>query len=502
MFENIWDMKYRILNILLAAVALCLVGCNGGSGDEPTSSSSAPTVSPTSVSFTADGGTATIEYDADAKPSLVSSADWCTTGDNSFSNGSGKFTVTASANSTTNVRYASVSVVCNGKKATVTVTQEAGTGSSGTSTSTEVVVTKRNPTSSLSNSKASAKAKSLYKYLLSIYGSKTISGAMGGTAWESGYTDYIYSQAGAGKYPGIVGFDYIFLNWPANAWSGAPDYGDISPVQTAYNNGNIIQIGWHWTVPSSESGFVDVTADGFTLSSDNQKKLNAYSYNTKAFSVEQALTSGTWQNNVITYQIKRLAGYMQLLKDANIPVLFRPLHEAAGDYTWGAWFWWGYEGADAYKKLWIYLYDQLTNVYGLDNLIWVFTVQTSNAGSIASVDTIKEWYPGDEYVDIVGADLYVKKNTTQADAFNQVNSSVGGAKMVTLSEFGNLLDIDGYFNADTPWLYFMNWCNSENSSWVLYCKASDGTYTWNNSASDWKSALNNSHTLNRGDFNY
>jgi len=482
----------------ISAIALGFTGCKGGSGDEPTPSSSAPTVSPSSVSFDANGGTATIEYTAASKPNIVSTMTaWCNGSVDSFNNGSGTFTITVSANSTTSERTAEVRVVCSGQKAIVSVTQAAGTGSSGTGTgggAAEVVVTKRNPTSSLSNSNASAKTKSLYKYLLGIYGSKTISGAMGGVAWETGYTDCIYSNAG--KYPGIVGFDYIFLNYPTTAWDQT-NYANISVVQDAYNNGNIIQLGWHWTVPSSESNFVDVTADGFTYDSNNQAKLKTYSYKTKSFSVEKALTSGTWQNNVITYQIKRLAGYLQLLEDANIPVLFRPLHEAAGDYTWGAWFWWGYEGAEQYKKLWIYLYDQLTNVYGLDNLIWVFTAQTSNEGKLASVDAIKEWYPGDAYVDIVGADLYVDKNTTQADAFNQVNSSVNGGKMVTLSEFGNLLDIDGYFKADAPWLYFMNWYGTETSNvWSL------STDSWANTASDWKSALNNSHTLNRGDFNY
>ena len=47
-----------------------------------------------------------------------------------------------------------------------------------------------------------------------------------------------------------------------------------------------------------------------------------------------------------------------------------------------------------YKKLWYYLYDELTNKYGCTNLIWVWNGQNP------------EWYPGDEYVDVIGEDIY------------------------------------------------------------------------------------------------
>jgi len=498
---------------MIIGLAACGKDSGGSSGS---ASSVALSVKPTSLEFTADGGSETVDFTASTNPSFTGDGQTWYSYKKDFSNNKGTATITVEANSTTSERTGKYTVKCGSESATITIKQAAGTGSSGGGeSSTTVVVTERNPVNSLSNSNASSKAKALYKYLLSIYGKNTISGVSAGAAWDTGYVDYVYNQAGAGKYPGIAGFDYMFMNWPAKAWTGSydwtscPDYGDITPVKTAYNAGNIISICWHWSVPCSEDYFYQDNG------SDSRSKLDYYCfYNSgkdgfsgkgyPVFSATAALTEGTWQNKVITYQIKRLAGFMQLLEDADIPVLFRPLHEAAGDYSWGSWFWWGYEGADAFKKLWRYLYDQLTNVYGLDNLIWVYTVQTSDAGSLASLDTIKEWYPGDEYVDIVGGDLYVNKNTTQADAFNQINSSVEGKKMVALSECGNLLNIDGYFKADAPWLYFMSWNNRINggATWVLYCKNSDGSYSWNNTASDWKSALNNSHTLNRGDLKY
>ena len=74
--------------------------------------------------------------------------------------------------------------------------------------------------------------------------------------------------------------------------------------------------------------------------------------------------------------------------------------------------------------------------------------------------------------------------------------------MVVLSEFGNLLDVDKFFAEDAPWGYFMNWCNYEDGKPVLYCKNSDGAYSWNNTASDWKNALANTKVINRKDVKF
>ena len=80
--------------------------------------------------------------------------------------------------------------------------------------------------------------------------------------------------------------------------------------------------------------------------------------------------------------IDAIAQQLLILQEADVPILWRPLHEASG-----GWFWWGASGAEAYKQLYILLYDKLTNEYGLNNLIWLWNGQDA------------DWYPGDEYVD-------------------------------------------------------------------------------------------------------
>ena len=332
-------------------------------------------------------------------------------------------------------------------------------------------------TRTLSDPDAGEQVRKLYNFLLDCYGSKTLSGAMGGTAWETTYTDYIYSQTGS--YPAIVGFDYLHNNWVRSPYWG-PDYSDITPVKNAWEAHNIIQIGWHWNAATSEA-----VAHGTTIGDGD------FSYNTKAYSITEALKEGTWQHDDMMRQLTQIAGYLSLLQDEGIPVLWRPLHEAAGDYTWGAWFWWGYGGAEPCRQLWRFMYKLFTEDYGLHNLIWVWTAQTSNAGKLASVGDLQNWYPGDEYVDIVGGDFYDEKWLTQSSRFQLINDSVEGRKMVTVSEFGNLLDIDGYFAEGAPWLYFLNWNNYVNNQPVLYADS------WNNTAEDWKKAMNNPRTVNR-----
>ena len=320
------------------------------------------------------------------------------------------------------------------------------------------------------NAAATAEAKALYTFLRENYGKKQLSGVMGEVAWATTFSDMVAAEAG--KYPAIVGFDYIHLAYSPSNWI---DYGDISPVKGAWDAGSIPAMTWHWNVPVSEDG-----GDGsFNASSDQFKASNV-------------LVEGTWENRVATADVEKLAGYLKLLQDAGIPVLWRPFHEAAGDYTWGAWFWWGNSGTEVTKELWSWLHTKLTDEYGLNNLIWVWTVQTSDEGKPASMDKIRAAYPGDALVDIVGVDLYEAPLSDCTGQFELLYNLVEGKKMVALSECGNLLDVDAALEAGALWSYFMGWYEMENGLPVFN--------QWN-TAGEWKSILNNPAVINRGDFN-
>lgn len=244
-----------------------------------------------------------------------------------------------------------------------------------------------------------------------------------------------------------------------------------------------------------ENGFIisghDYTATEITLTIPAGGSMS-YDAKSDQFLASNVLVEGSWENTVAEADVKKLAGYLKLLQDANIPVLWRPFHEAAGDYTWGSWFWWGNSGVEVTKQLWSWLYDKLTNQYGINNLIWVWTVQTSDEGKPASMDKIRAAYPGDAMVDIVGADLYEEALSNQTAQFDLLYDLVGGKKMVALSECGNLLDVDAAFNDGALWSYFMGWYEQDDNGPAFI--------QWNLNG-EWSTVLNNPLVLNRGDFN-
>ena len=256
-------------------------------------------------------------------------------------------------------------------------------------------------------------------------------------------------------------------------------------LSTVKENGLIIS-GHDYTLQS-------VTIDSYIVHDD------VFSYN-NSFSPILALTEGTPHRSIIDADIEKLAGYMKLLQDANIPVLFRPFHEAAGDYAWGPWFWWGNDGVDATIQLWNYLRNKLENEYGLNNLVWVWTMQTSEAGNQADVSLIRSAYPGDDVVDIVGVDLYPDDVLTdQTNQFNLVNSVVEGKKMVALCEVGNLIDPVVAADNNALWSYFMNWYDyaSEGEFGFNTWNTAAVTHNGNNYSNTWAAVANSPYVVNR-----
>lgn len=307
--------------------------------------------------------------------------------------------------------------------------------------------------SRLTNPNATQETLALYERLQGYYGKKTLSGMMCDNL-SLGTSEFIKRETG--HYPMVVGIDYLHIGWEPCNWI---NYGDISTPLSVRDNGGIVQVGWHWNVPERQDFS---RPDQRHFYNDDFKKAGY-----PVFSAKEAVKEGTWQHEIVIADLAKLAGRLQLLADENIPVLFRPLHEAAGDYQWGSWFWWGYEGADACKALWRLMYDELVNRHHLNNLIWVWTVQTSRAGKLAPLSDLQAWYPGDDVVDIVGADLYINSMlTTQKPVFDLVNQLVEGRKMVALTECGNLLDFERCLQQDEHWLYFMQWCQADGyPSW-------------------------------------
>ncbi len=200
------------------------------------------------------------------------------------------------------------------------------------------------------------------------------------TAWYyNTYVDMLADQTG--NHVGLIGADF--------GWSTGDEY----PVQTLidhWREGGLVTVSWH-----ADNPFVD-KVDVYWNTVENKDKINL-----------KSLRKGEPQTKAwLSYrtELDRVAGALQKLQAAGVTVIWRPFHEMNGDF-----FWWGTNAhgnqqtnEDDYKALWIDLYDTLKNDYGLNNLIWTYSVVPSETWYAG----VKAYYPGKEYVDLVGMDYY------------------------------------------------------------------------------------------------
>lgn len=100
---------------------------------------------------------------------------------------------------------------------------------------------------------------------------------------------------------------------------------------------------------------------------------------------------------------EQLADALEELKDAGVTVIYRPFVEMTNSTTY---FWVQYcntpEEYAAFKRVWQQTYDYMVNTRGLTNLLWCFAPQFG--GNPETI--IENFYPGGEYVDIIGPTLY------------------------------------------------------------------------------------------------
>ena len=318
-------------------------------------------------------------------------------------------------------------------------------------------------------------AKNLYAYFLDQYGKKTISSVMANVNWNNTCAEKVYKLTG--KYPAMNCYDFIHICFSPANWI---DYTDITPAKEWHDAGGIVQLMWHFNVPKSQ-GATDVTCTPSETT----------------FKASNALVSGTWENKWFYEQMDKVIATILKLQDAGIAATWRPFHEAAGnacakqqaDWT-KAWFWWGYDGADTYKKLWKAMYDYFKQK-GVNNLIWVWTTQNYN-GDSSKYNQDTDWYPGDEYVDIVGRDLYGYNATQNLQEFNEIKATYPN-KMVVLSECGKdggsnteLGTMTDIWNAGAKWGHFMVWYQGGQGSTDTMC--SDD---W------WKDAMSSANVITR-----
>lgn len=269
---------------------------------------------------------------------------------------------------------------------------------------------------SLVTANATKEAVAVYRFLRDNYGKKILSGVM--TLQSFDETDWL--KANTGKEPAIIGLDFMHCNRGYN-W-----YNNEEPITDAkkyWEKNGIPVFVWHWRDPSR------ATEEFYTAKT--------------AFDISKIADSTSTEYKAMISDIDYVSGLLKKLQVQGVPVIWRPLHEAAG-----GWFWWGAKGAAPCKKMYQLMYDRMVNYHGLKNLIWVWTREPND----------ESWYPGDAYVDIVGRDIYKQgDHNSQIAEFNTMNALYGTKKMVTISECGAIPDVDILQKDSAAWSWFMPW---------------------------------------------
>lgn len=86
------------------------------------------------------------------------------------------------------------------------------------------------------------------------------------------------------------------------------------------------------------------------------------------------------------------------------------------------------------------------NHHKLHNLIWVWN------------SVRPEWYPGDDSVDIIGADLYpADRRDATAATWDDLFSRFNGRKLLALTEYGQAPEVDRMLRFGVRWSYFVSW---------------------------------------------
>lgn len=282
--------------------------------------------------------------------------------------------------------------------------------------------TGHNISKTLVNPNATKEARALMSYLADNYRKKIISGQQ----------DYKYIQwirSNTGKKPAILGLDFIDYS-PSRKEHGASSNHTQKAIEW-WEEGGIVTFCWHWNAPKD---LIDEPGKewwrGFYTEATN-------------FDVDYALKNPESEDyKLIIRDIDAIAEQLKILQESKVPVLWRPLHEAGGK-----WFWWGAKGPEACKKLYLLLFERLTDYHGLDNLIWVWSTPEP------------EWYPGNEYVDIVGYDSYPSQGGYHPaiNMYENMSALVKKKKIVTMSENGPIPDPDKIMSFSAGWSWFCTW---------------------------------------------
>ena len=277
----------------------------------------------------------------------------------------------------------------------------------------------------LVNTQATLAARMLMQDLVANYGVIIWSGQQ-----ESNEVSAVVSASG--RRPYIIACDLMDYS-PSRIAFGANPGNYVERYIGLEKAGHAHSVIWHWNAPTN------------LINTPGHEWWRGFYTDATTFDVAAALANtNSTEYALLLRDMDAIAVQLKKFSSNNIPVLWRPLHEAEG-----AWFWWGAKGAEPFKQLWRLLYNRLTTYHGLNNLVWVFTTTSTLSPA---------WYPGDDVVDVVGNDGYpTDKSDALSGTWGALLAQFNGNKLIALTEFGGVPDIEKMQRFGVWWSWFAPW---------------------------------------------
>ncbi len=166
-----------------------------------------------------------------------------------------------------------------------------------------------------------------------------------------------------------------------------------------WKKGGLVTVSWHARNPWTGNGSRDASIKG--------KISDLWKPGKKAHAKWMA-------------ELDQVAAALAELQNAGVVVIWRPLHESNGKS-----FWWSKATPEEFRQLWIQVFDYLTKEKKLNNLIWVYSVLARGKEAVN--------YPGPEYVDMTGLDLYAPGLESAKTSYDKL---VALGKPFGLTEYG------------------------------------------------------------------
>lgn len=184
-----------------------------------------------------------------------------------------------------------------------------------------------------------------------------------------------------GAHPALLGLDFIRLTTPDTEKFESERKILTEVVKSTYNRGGVVTFCWHMSNPANGGSFY--------WGKDSIKV------------VSDILPGGVYHATYCSY-LEKAANVVNDFRGINgelIPVIFRPFHEFDGD-----WFWWGkgHCTRDEFISLWQFTVEYLRDTLQIHNFLYAFSPDCK----FDTEEEFLEYYPGDEYVDILGFDDY------------------------------------------------------------------------------------------------